>query len=426
VRAVSIADGAEKPENQTAPGDRAPSSAGAAGRAFAWFRARVLWVVPRAFSFIGLLAVALVVYVGFFRPAPGPSADPDDLANEWNATVAQLGVSPVFPPQEDLHVGDLFAVLGEGAADERLTLKASRAIKLDHLANADALLKDVYTRVIVMPKTPDSLPPSPDKISQPECDTGCFETVQVRELPLVVFPTIKSSRAEQAGLRVGLFDMIGAALFGSTHGESEEVGISIPYVESYGLGSLQASGILNTYCADVGRANLCDENKIREQLYMIVGRKAWEKIKGTDLYRYPVYLAFISSVYLARTINYTFSSDSSTAIKAQVYKKIEERLKSDATAAHASGSVPAGSPGGAGTVPDTQEQRLLEAERIRLLGIVGEASGLPAGISVDVETLTSNEVVISPTLPRPVVIGVIPILKDYRLDKGRSSVVEPE
>jgi hypothetical protein len=420
-----MADGDSSPEDQSVAGNP-KRIRDVARRVFAWIGTRVFWVVPRALTVIGLLAVALVVYEGFFRSARPLSADPDALANEWDATVAQFGVSPVFPPQEDLRVGDLFAVLGDGSPEERLKLKASRAIKLDHLSEADALLKSVYTRVIVLPKTPDATSPTSDKISQAECDPGCFETVALKQLPLVVFPTIKTSRAQKSRLQIGLLDTISTALFGGTHDESESVGISIPYVESYGLGSFQASGILNAYCANPDRPHLCDEKKVREQLYMITGGNAWDKINGTDLYRYPVYLVFISSVYLARTINYTFSSDSSTAIRAQVYKKIEERLKSDATATGTQSTGPAAPAEAPNTVPNAQRQGILEAERTRLLGIVSEAAGLPTGTSVDVETLTSNEVVISPTLPRPVVIGVIPILKDYRLDKGRSSFVEPE
>src|SRR6516165_6782094 len=45
----------------------------------------------------------------FFGSSHPKPLEGHSVAMEWNESVQRIGINPVYPPQEDLHVGDIFA-----------------------------------------------------------------------------------------------------------------------------------------------------------------------------------------------------------------------------------------------------------------------------------------------------------------------------
>ena len=121
-----------------------------------------LWPQARRWRIFVLLVV--VVAVGFFAvryfsgiAAQGRFAEVS-IEENWNQTIQSLGVSPIFPPEEDLVVGDVLAVVvrdvdpdPEAQADT-VEKKAfiSRSVKLAHIDVAAALDK-AYKDLPVFP-----------------------------------------------------------------------------------------------------------------------------------------------------------------------------------------------------------------------------------------------------------------------------------
>src|SRR5262249_29404914 len=74
---------------------------------------------PRLLSYsaIGLVVVLGVVFgvrwLAMQNPAGAEHVEDLSLEAQWNKTIARLGIKPVFPPEEDLAVGDLFAAVVE-------------------------------------------------------------------------------------------------------------------------------------------------------------------------------------------------------------------------------------------------------------------------------------------------------------------------
>jgi hypothetical protein len=63
-------------------------------------------------------AIVVVLAIGFIltvvRPfAPSVRMTPDTVALAWNESISLLGINPVYPPTEDLHVGDLWGIIDE-------------------------------------------------------------------------------------------------------------------------------------------------------------------------------------------------------------------------------------------------------------------------------------------------------------------------
>ena len=58
---------------------------------------------------IGAAAIAVAAFAyQFIWKAPEPDKN---VVAEWNDVILRLGIEPVFPPEEDIYVGDVFAVI---------------------------------------------------------------------------------------------------------------------------------------------------------------------------------------------------------------------------------------------------------------------------------------------------------------------------
>src|SRR5688500_5484548 len=62
----------------------------------------------RSTARVGLL-LALSAGLAGCRPKPG-THDPGYVAKEWSMTMREFGIVPVFPPREDVQVGDVYAM----------------------------------------------------------------------------------------------------------------------------------------------------------------------------------------------------------------------------------------------------------------------------------------------------------------------------
>ena len=104
----------------------------------------------------GIMAASILALVGlgnlvrFFVSSPPKLS----VATAWNNSVRRLGLNPIYPPQEDLYVGDILAVVK--SSDDNYSrmdeVFGDHAIKLWHVNMTDAL-KRTYASVPVFPPT---------------------------------------------------------------------------------------------------------------------------------------------------------------------------------------------------------------------------------------------------------------------------------
>ena len=76
------------------------------------------WLDKHLMTLVTGVAVAGIAVLAL-RPGP-PDPTGDDVAKAWNDSIARLGIQPVYPPEEDLVVGDIWVsgILG-GVPEER-------------------------------------------------------------------------------------------------------------------------------------------------------------------------------------------------------------------------------------------------------------------------------------------------------------------
>jgi hypothetical protein len=72
-------------------------------------RRMLVWIWP-ALSVV-VVAVFTLLVVRPFGKNPIPTGD--DIAEGWSDSIGRLGLTAVFPPDEDIYVGDIFAVVSD-------------------------------------------------------------------------------------------------------------------------------------------------------------------------------------------------------------------------------------------------------------------------------------------------------------------------
>lgn len=96
-------------------------------KAIAWIRSASTWLLWPAIG----IAFALIFTLFVVRPfAKGTSSADEDVATAWITSIGRLGILPVYPPSEDIHVGDLWGVVAD-AEDALLLNKAVRLTQID-------------------------------------------------------------------------------------------------------------------------------------------------------------------------------------------------------------------------------------------------------------------------------------------------------
>jgi len=299
------------------------------------------------------VAAVLVVagLVGVYW-AYGPPADEQTVEEEWNAAITKLGVEPVYPPEEDIEVGDVFAIVTYDAKPQFGVIKsalANRAVRLWRLDLANEVAAN-YKDTYVFPRVA-SRAPAPD--GRPEQGSpSIFTLVDHRsDLPIVTFPRFHISASRGATFR-GSAPMFGA--LGAEGASNAEMEVSITRTETYGIPVLVAQNALWEFCQKTFAA-ACKDVAVRTALSTRVGKDIWECFvagkSNTKAYRMNVEVGLINRVFLTGAIETrlvqarSFSAEASSGQKAPA-------LSPGAAPATAQTAAPAKPPGEGETAPD--------------------------------------------------------------------------
>lgn len=335
---------------------------------------------------------------------PDPDAQTETVATEWTATISRLGLEPIYPPQEDITVGDIYLVISGDASTSKTLL--GQGLKLWHVDLSERL-KETYKHTFLFP---DTLPkPKSDGEIWPQqgAKNSIFDTGAERQsLPLVMLPGFTIARLRQAEVTGGWISKSLQAL-GVIQAEGERtVELKIPFAETYGVPAIVANGYLVSFCDDPRFHNVCTEEGARGFLSTIVGDKAFEKIpspeQGKEKYRLNVEILIVSGVYLTRsieTVTYTGNGFGAQTKLAVALNEELKHLESDGASANPPSQ-------GAPEAPETAALRKsLEDHKSRLKAAIAQATGSPSGANVSVQSIDSNRIGVTLLLQRPVAIA---------------------
>lgn len=365
----------QPPAENPAPSPEPPSGGRVnAAKAFLdkvaiWDRIKRLASTPVNLMGIGLFAGVIVIwqYLSFRAEEPITA---ESIAASWNNSIAKLGIIPVFPPEEDLHVGDVWAVIED--VDESQAI-LGKAVRIAHISLREDLKREANLKRPTFSATAEL--ESGKKIrkqSNYEIDAG--DVGDKIKLSLALFPGITINKAVKSS---SLIDNVGLN-FGLSSGRNDTEEIKIPVSETYGVSAGTAAARLDIWCKDPATQLYCRDDFLRRVMAFAVNERVLATKDGA--YTAKIQLRLVNRVFMTREIEHRRSRDFALS-----------------AAARAATSTAEAEPAGAGATPPSEARiKGLEDRVSALLG------GAPGGTYSRAD---SNEVALKQLLERPVVFG---------------------
>lgn len=373
---------------------------------------RVIAVGGAAVVVGGLLYLFVTAYS---QPSTPVALGADTVSSDWNEAVRRLNIEPIYPPQEDIHVGDIYAAVTR--ADRNFQ---GKSVKLWH-ADLSEAIKRTYKNVPIFPPTKE--PPGKDGQFWPQAEVSDLFDVKPRtSLSLVAFPRYVIRHARQAdggiGASPGLWAKV-SGLFAASGSSDDLEELHFPAAETYGVNAVEASAALALFCNK--SPAICSETGVRSMLSMIVGKDVWDPEiskdgKETGRFAMGVELMLVNQVFLTRSIVRTHLRNNGRGFEAAVSAPVKE----PDPPAPSTGPVgaapepPAAQPGAGGQVGGAGESAAITA-REQLQQKQNEIARLTAdlaklqnrtGARMGASATEGNTIGLNEVFPRPIVIGV--------------------
>lgn len=203
-------------------------------------------------------ALAIGCSLGLFAQLIGCVSTPRGAAaREWSLSLRELQIVPVFPPREDVYVGDVYAIDQDEIKlfEKRYGAYKDGFLPIYVLAAHVPLQQgtsDFYAKRPSFPRS-DLAGTDPSHAAQPTNEPdNVYTSGDVSRLRIVGFPEFMSATITQGDIAAFIPTEavnIGAAA-GFTH--SQQVKISVPVAESYAYPSAQAFAAAEQYLKDSG------------------------------------------------------------------------------------------------------------------------------------------------------------------------------
>ena len=270
--------------------DKSPDTLGSLKSAMNTIRISInLW---QLLCIVALVA-AVLIFVIFVLPHLLRSSDPtaDNIDEEWSESIARLGIQPIFPPSEDLYVGDVFAVIVDPTITHRSFL--SKAVRIGNIDLRNLLTK----RSGFAPVFSETVP----KKEGEEFRHQDRREVEVKDdhlltTTIAVFPGVTITHRTKASTLMGT--KVAGASAGSDSVEFEE--ISIPVTETYGVSVADGIGALDNWCQH--EPILCSDNYARRMLAYSLGDFAVDK-NADGTYKTTIQIRLVIRVFMSREFN---------------------------------------------------------------------------------------------------------------------------
>lgn len=359
-----------------------------------------VWPMLRTVLLIAIPAAASAALMLFVvKPAQAPPREAG-VAAAWNDSISQLGVWPIYPPEEDVYVGDLWAVLLVDESEQKppgatLVENGKKPIlatsaRIGHIDLKSILMKDEARRVRFRGQV--SLHDGAGGATSAGTPAPSASSEGVGP-SLVAFPgvTISQGRKLATAFGTGWFGW-GASNEGASIDE-----IHLTDASTYGVPLGEAFGAMLRWCSAEG-AVTCSDAYARRVLAQTGIGGTLDLTADGSAYRNRIELRLVSRAFLAQTIEQKHSTDSGRGLGA--------RTSSDGTAS-ASGVQQIPNPAvGDGTPISAERGQALAAVVGRAQALAATAEATRNGSSfVTVRSDGTSIEMKSTTYDRPIVFG---------------------
>jgi hypothetical protein len=374
-------------------------------------------MTPVRSRWIGIVFLVALLVGGFFlvsylggTASRRPFAEAS-IEDNWNRTIKSLGVSPIFPPEEDLVVGDVLAVVTRDVdidSHERTDAFArkafvNRSVKLAHVDVSQAL-DAAYQNLPVFPATVGTVLPLRSGVARTFSDA-----VLLANLPRAAFPRLRIQGVSNAAGAIAAGGS-GAASYAAGSERVEEFELSD--VRAYGLPSVIALQLFDAFCAKPETADVCREATARKHLQRVVGDHVIQRFvddrSGDYRYALEVEIVMVYRVYLTGSItDLRRTEDNKKGGLMALWPFGSNQSAAPAATVAAPASVPAAG--------DTAAQ--IQALNDKLAEVERKLAGVKNGGAVNYESFFGNESSLEGKFERPVAIGYRGVKHDFPPDQ---------
>ncbi|AMV47796.1 hypothetical protein [Paraburkholderia caribensis] len=369
------------------------------------------------YVFIGVLAFLLLVFFAMARSAKRDaeqSRHVDWIVVQWTEMMRTYNINPVYPPTEDIHVGDVFG-LSNDVDPQTNSPKDGGLFSTAKVAFVpmQKQLETYYSAVPVFPETPAQpaseagiwrqLPAgssckgdsctSPDDGSPPQ---SVFEPAgKLTRLSIVALPGFSINRAMFSKVEAGFPQDMFKAVLGGSASNDDIISIKVHGAETYGVPAMDALIALKLFCSPSKKTSLeCYHSNVSTAL----GSASGAAPSSTSV-------AIVYRLYMTRSIEYTFGSSSAIGMQAKVLLDLQKEAANREVAVAKAAAASAGS--APSDVKPKTASEAMEAARSKLEQSLEEqtsARAIPGG-TLSVGSISDSGVSIIETFERPVAIG---------------------
>lgn len=324
---------------------------------------------------VAALILASLGGCGWFREPPGIS---------YAKSVEQLGIYPVYPPREDIQVGDIYAVETHSVKN-RLKAKTAYIDTVDMSREIASFLGRRYK----FGNTSSGTGPITDTVALSN-QTDAFGSLPIparndlMSLPIASFPEIQVD----SGITIGGQGGGLGAIFGFTASKTLQMTLQFGLVTSYAVPIPVGVDRLDRYCK-LDQPAFCTNRYLT--YYLGQKYQLTEEDPGHVTSANPI---MVTKVYLARQITFTFNDTVLAAAAAS------------ATGKSGTGSVPTINGTAVQTAIDNDNPEVLTAlaELQKALNEAAARKGAEAG-AISIAGISRNGVSFNEVFQRPVVVG---------------------
>lgn len=292
------------------------------------------WMQPHAARLSLLTAGVVIGSAGLFFLMGQTDVTDDYLPKRWNESIRRLGIEPVYPPQEDIYVGDIIAEIVDSGhkfkslpPDLESESFIGRYVKITQIPNLRGYL-GVKSEA---PYFGDSTWLEDKKtlsVAQPRAEIATDGTTSGLQVKDALFPVIKIERKE------GMAGLLRNIAFGGARADVEE--IELQNVQTYAINPFHAQNALMAFCNDKDTKVYCADEYLREKLSYILSRDILRTGDTEDCgprYIYDIRLLVVRQAFLTRGVKVTNGRGRSAFLDAGGNRGDPEKDMSDAAEA---------------------------------------------------------------------------------------------
>ncbi|HSK40827.1 MAG TPA: hypothetical protein VK943_13760 [Arenibaculum sp.] len=346
------------------------------------------------------LSSALVLFACLALAGCAVSRDPGYVAREWEDSMRELSIYPLFPPREDVQVGDVYvlqAADGQVPEDGFTTpgvwfdsILPTAEVTAFYQARANfpkgfPLRLDADGNPLAAGANPDTAA-GYAQVTSPLAPPDVFHDEDpLGRLRLVQFPGFNLALMRNGDLGFAGFGVLGR-LFGAFGGSDETtLAVSVPQAESYALTANRMIDLLQARCAAGGK--VLDPARAELAALPQAGKK-----------RSAPVLVVINEVFYTRSLDFTYSNGS--GFGADVQASMAAAQEDEATAP----AAPTGATAATGDQDDAAGQLADLRTRVDAMSQQFAGKAVP-GARAGITLVGDHSIRLSQEFERPIAIG---------------------